>query len=126
MTVYDLESPYLFHSGSDFDLPECPDIPRRWKIVHCDPQLFLMLLNWCRNPMKIVGLPNPKNPIPYDCDVISVNACWERRSIDVIISHSSFDIVPAGARIPDFCDEWIPEQLFSVENGVLTLNGELT
>jgi hypothetical protein len=66
--------------------------------LFADPHFILDVLNGL--PREIYGLCTD-DQTPEGTKVISVYACHERRSIGLLISHPSFDIVPDGEMPPD-------------------------
>jgi hypothetical protein len=72
---------------------------RRVKIVRFDAALLVDVFNWWLDPPDFLALPVCEE-IPSDAVVQSVNANWNSRSIDLLISHPSFPVVPSGAMPP--------------------------
>ena len=80
----------------------------RVKIVSLDPNMIVDLLNWWRNPPDCIALPIT-DELPEDCAVLSVNASWQRRCIEVLVASESFPIVETGGlppEIPGVMSEW--------------------
>lgn len=80
----------------------------RVKILSIDQHLMVDILNWWIKPAGVLKLPITES-IPEDATVISVNANWSRRTIEALIKHPSFDVVPNGEMppmIPDYVTEF--------------------
>lgn len=81
----------------------------RVKILSVDPRLLIDLFNWQRNPTSRFTVRAPiVEPIPKDVEILSVNANWNVRRIDLLICHSSFEQIPLGQEPPlvvDFQNE---------------------
>ena len=80
----------------------------RVKILRVDAKLIVDILNWWRNPPGFLTLPLMES-IPEDSVVVSVHADWSRGTIEVLIQHHSFDIVPRGEMppiVPDHATEF--------------------
>jgi hypothetical protein len=72
---------------------------RRLRIVSMDPKLLVHILNWAKEPDCVLALPATEQ-IPSDCIAVSVNACWDRGTIDVIVAHESFERSLPGSFLP--------------------------
>lgn len=75
------------------------DIKRRVKIIRLDDRLLVDILNWCRNPEYALALPITEE-LPDTVDVLSVRADWETNTIEAMVMHSTFPLVPTGERPP--------------------------
>lgn len=80
----------------------------RVKMLNIDQHLMVDILNWWIRPTGVLKLPITES-IPEDAIVISVNANWSHRTIEALIKHPSFDVVPPGEMppmIPDCVTEF--------------------
>ena len=71
------------------------ELLRRVKVVQLDANCIVDILNWWRSPPDFLALPTCEE-IPEDVEVVSVYANWMSRTVEVMISHPSFPIVPEG------------------------------
>jgi hypothetical protein len=80
---------------------------RRLKILSIKQTLFIDILNWWRNPSRLLALPIIEE-LPADCIVVSVVASWERGCIEAIVASTEFPCCPDGQvleRIPGIATE---------------------
>lgn len=68
---------------------------KRVKIVRLDERLIVDVLNWCRDPKGYLMLPDVEG-LPEDAVVVSCRDNWERRTLEVLVYHPSFEEVPEG------------------------------
>lgn len=73
----------------------------RIRIVALPERLLLDVFNWWCEPLTVM-LKIEHEQLPDGCRVISVHPNYATRSIDVVVSHETFDPVNAGERIPTF------------------------
>lgn len=91
---------------------------RRLKIIRASPMLIIDVLRWCNNPdtYATVGLPVTTS-LPADCEIVSVFCDWRDRSLEIMVYHELFDVVPDGQRVPILGDYLSRERLLRrVEN----------
>lgn len=98
------------------ELPK-DDSNRRLKILQCDPHLVVMVLNWQRNPTSAICITDAPQ-IPNDVEIVSVYANWESRSMDVMVRHPSFDVVPVGAKPPVDSNWHHPQMVCRVDHSI--------
>lgn len=78
------------------------DAKRRLMIVPLGQQLVVEILNWHLQPEgSLLSLPLNCG-LPPDSEVVSVNANWSSATIDAIVQHRGFSVVPPGECIPRF------------------------
>jgi hypothetical protein len=70
---------------------------RRLKLLRVDPLCVIHVMK----PPKSDVIQYLKLPIPDDCKLIGVNANWAISMFEIMLYHSSFDIVPEG-EIPPY------------------------
>lgn len=110
------DSYYERHGTARLKTPAERADMQRLRILRADPNLILEVLNWCRDTAegRYIDLPKVEE-IPDGCEVVSVNASWSSRSIELMLRHSSFDGVPDGSIPPTI--EYVWRQAFrSVKN----------
>jgi len=81
---------------------------RRIKIVRFDPNTLIQIFHWQRKPPHFIALPI-RDDLPEDVEVISINAEWRSRTIEVMVWHPTFKIVKLGEMppyIPDVYEEF--------------------
>lgn len=75
-----------------------PVMDRQWKIAGVDWRILIDFFNM-RHAWEFLALPNTPE-IPEGSIVVSVRENWDRRTLDFLIEHPSFDPVPDGEMVP--------------------------
>jgi hypothetical protein len=94
------------------------DDQNRLRILRVNPLLIVEILNWCRKPSlnRIIAIPTV-GEIPEGCEVVSVAPEWSSRSLQIMLRHPSFDVVPPGAPVPIDDIYWNLKRIYrNVEN----------
>lgn len=79
---------------------------RRVKVLRVNPDYIIQMLNG----QNVQYTMFPENDhTPPGTKVLSVNANWERHTIDFLIYHESFPVVPEGQIAPDAMDGTVYE-----------------
>ena len=86
---------------------EAEELRERCKLAYLDPNVFLMVLNWCNRPMDMVSLPVTEE-IPEGTFIDDIFFEPARRAFVARLCHPSFDRIAPGARPPSF-GEWITQ-----------------
>lgn len=72
------------------------DLRRRVVIFHADREILVELLNAFKGATTVC-LPVLDSELPEGAVVADVSVNHQRRCLDILVSHESFDVVPDGA-----------------------------
>jgi len=68
---------------------------RRFAIIEVDSRYIIDLLNFASDPADCLQIPIPVE-LPKDAVVVSVNACWEKRTIQLMVASRKYEPLQMG------------------------------
>ncbi len=72
---------------------------RRFAIIEVDSRYIIDLMNFVREPYDCLQVPVPVE-LPKDAVVVTVDSCWEKQVIRLLIASSEYEPLEPGLRAP--------------------------
>ncbi len=89
---------------------------RRFAIIEVDSRYIIDLLNFVSDPSDCLQVPIPVE-LPEDAVVVSVNACWEKRTIQLMVASREYEPLQMGL-VPPVVNRLFEYRTISMERMV--------